>query len=90
LEAASESIVPEEPDWTFSVDIEPMERFEWDPGLAELRVTVVKTAEGSKSGKPFSLTRWIRYSSAEKKPGEGINRPAGSPNSRPIRGGLRS
>jgi prepilin-type N-terminal cleavage/methylation domain-containing protein len=89
LASTSESVVPEEPDWTFSVDVEPMERFGWNPRLAELRVTVVKTPEGSKVGKPFSLTRWVRYFSEEKKPGEDSKIPGAPPNGRPGSGGPR-
>jgi prepilin-type N-terminal cleavage/methylation domain-containing protein len=89
LEATPETLVPEEPEWTYLVEVKPLERFKWEPGLAELRVTVTKTAVGSKPGKPFSLSRWIRYPSGEKTPREGINRPAASPNRRPVSGGPR-
>ncbi len=66
LDSVSDTVVAEEPDWTFSVELKPLERFEWDPRLAELRVTVMKTPEDSQPGKPFSLTRWIRYPSGDK------------------------
>jgi prepilin-type N-terminal cleavage/methylation domain-containing protein len=92
MEATSEGIVREEPDWTFSVDIKPIDRLQWEPGLAELCVTVVKTSEGSRAGKPFSLTRWVRYSSPEKEkmPGRDMNRRSAPPHGRSVLGGLRS
>jgi hypothetical protein len=90
MEPTSEGIVREEPDWTFSVDIKPIERLQWNPGLAELCVTVAKTPEGSKAGKPFSLTRWVRYSSPGKMPGQGMNKRREPPNGRSVLGGLRS
>jgi prepilin-type N-terminal cleavage/methylation domain-containing protein len=87
---AAEDTVDDEPDWIFSVDLKPIERLQWDPGLAELRVTVVKAPEGSKAGKPFSLTRWVRYISPDKKPGDDGNRSEASLNRRSVLGGPRS
>jgi hypothetical protein len=84
LQSSSETVMADEPDWTFSVELKPLERFEWEPGLAELRVTVAKTAEESKPGKPFSLTRWVRYPSGEKTAFAGRSRPARSPDSHPV------
>ena len=67
LQAVPETALPEEPDWTFAVELKPLERFQWDPRLAELRVTVQRTPEESKPARPFTLTRWVRYPSDEKK-----------------------
>ena len=95
LQSASESVLFDEPDWTFSVELKPLERFEWEPRLAELRVTVTKasddstTADEAKPGKTFSLTRWIRYSSGEKTSRNGASRPAGPPQSSPVSRGPR-
>jgi prepilin-type N-terminal cleavage/methylation domain-containing protein len=75
LQSTADSVMAEEPDWTFSVELKPLDRFEWDPRLAELRVTVAKTPQDSKPGKPFSLTRWIRYPSSDKAVHEGLSQP---------------
>jgi hypothetical protein len=95
LQAVSETTLLDDPDWTFSIDLKSLERFEWEPRLAELRVTVTrapdetkrlnesKTLEEAKPGKTFSLTRWIRYSSGEKPLGDGRSRPAAPPGSHP-------
>jgi general secretion pathway protein I len=88
LEAVSEAVVPETPEWTYSIALRPLEQFEWDPGLAELRVTVAKTPDGSKPGKPFSLTRWVRYSSRGKRTGERVDSAAPSAPPRPLSEGL--
>jgi hypothetical protein len=90
LESISETVMPEESQWTYSIELKPLERFEWDPRLAELRVTVMKTPADSKPGKPFSLTRWVRYPSGEKTSREGVGKPVGPPpGNHPIRGGPR-
>ena len=89
LEATSETVVPEEPEWTFLVELKPLERTGWDPGLAELRVTVTKTPQGARAGKPFSLTLWIRYSTGEKRSERGLGQPAALPRRRPGSGGPR-
>jgi prepilin-type N-terminal cleavage/methylation domain-containing protein len=89
LESTAEDAVSDEPDWTYSIDVKPIERVQWEPGLAELRVTVVKTPEGVKAGKPFSLIRWVRYSSPEKRPGQDTNSPSAPPKQRPVLKGPR-
>jgi prepilin-type N-terminal cleavage/methylation domain-containing protein len=89
LESTSETTVSEEPEWTYSVDVESLERFDWEPGLAEVRVTVVRTPEGARPGKPFSLTRWIRYPSGEKTAGAGVHGPSASAPSPPVSRGPR-
>lgn len=95
LQSTSDSVLFDEPDWTFSVELKPLERFEWEPRLAELRVTVTKTPEEArtsdeaKPGKTFSLTRWVRYASSEKRIGEGGGRAAASPATRPVSRGPR-
>jgi prepilin-type N-terminal cleavage/methylation domain-containing protein len=95
LETITDVETPDDPEWTYSVEIKPLDQFRWEPGLAELRVAVAKASEESTPGRPFSLTRWIRYVSTEKSvtpPREGRNEaPAlreGRPSSaRPASGG---
>jgi hypothetical protein len=89
LASLSDTVLPEEPEWTFSIELKPLERFEWEPRLAELRVMVTKTPEDSKPGKPFLLTRWVRYSTGEKTSRAGVGKPVASPDSRPALGGPR-
>jgi prepilin-type N-terminal cleavage/methylation domain-containing protein len=70
LETVSDTTVLEDPEWLYSVDIKPLDQFQWSPGLAELRVTVTSSPENGKPGKPFSLVHWIRYVSSEKQQNE--------------------
>jgi hypothetical protein len=89
LESTSDTVVVEEPQWTVSIELKPLERFEWEPRLAELRVTVARAPDDAKPGKPFSLTRWIRYPSGEKTSREGGGKSAASPDRHPVSGGRR-
>jgi hypothetical protein len=89
LEATSDTVVVEEPEWTVSIEVKPLERFEWEPRLAELRVTVARAPDESKPGKPFSLTRWIRYPSDGKNSHEAGGKPSVLRDSHPVSGGRR-
>lgn len=72
LRSASDVVTPDDPDWNYSVEIKPLDQFQWNPRIAEVRVTVVKTPANSetvarsKPGRSFSLSRWIRYPADEK------------------------
>jgi hypothetical protein len=61
LESAADATVDDEPDWTYTVEITPVDQLEWNPSLATVRVTVSPASGDGKPGKPFSLTRWVRY-----------------------------
>jgi len=61
LDSVADTAVADEPDWTYSVELTPLDQLEWSPTLAAIRVTVKPTPEDAKPGKPFSLTRWVRY-----------------------------
>ncbi len=63
LEAADDATVTEDPDWTCSVELKPLEQYAWQPGLAELRVTVKKGSETAGPSRSFSLVRWVRSAS---------------------------
>jgi prepilin-type N-terminal cleavage/methylation domain-containing protein len=65
LETTQDAVVKEDPDWTYSVELKPLDDYAWEPGLAELRVTVTKTSEAASPSRSFSLVRWIRQKSPQ-------------------------
>jgi len=65
IETISEEPFFYDPEWTYSVELEPIEstsNFELSrmPSLVVLKVTVRKDAEGRNPVRKFSLSRWIR------------------------------
>jgi prepilin-type N-terminal cleavage/methylation domain-containing protein len=65
LEATTDATWSDDPDWTYSIEINPLDQFNWDITLNEIRITVQKNPEDSRPSKPFTLTRWIRAASDE-------------------------
>jgi prepilin-type N-terminal cleavage/methylation domain-containing protein len=81
LDATADAIVTEDPEWTCSVELKPLEQYAWEPGIAELRVTVAKASESTAPSRTFSLVRWVRRASAGKgqdKPDAGTGTNAGA------------
>lgn len=92
LESVSDAATSESSEWHYSVEIKPLERFRWSPGLAELRVTVVPASEGAESGRSVSLSRWIRYVSPETQEDGSLSRQdivPDAPHNTPLSGGAR-
>jgi prepilin-type N-terminal cleavage/methylation domain-containing protein len=86
LETTADAIVTEDPDWTYSVELKPLEDYAWEPGLAELRVTVRKASEPPTPSRTFSLVRWVRQKSSgtgEAKPTADAGADAGEAMDRP-------
>lgn len=63
-EAVSETTLKDPPGWVYSVEVEPLSRAGFPPGLVEIRVIAARApAEdgviGNRPKKEFTLTHWI-------------------------------
>jgi len=59
-ETVQNAVLENPPGWVYSVEIEPLSRFDLPPGLAALSVTVAEYVPDNRPRKQFTLTRWIR------------------------------